>query len=216
MSLESDPAEPADPAKQADSARRGRLLDDPYVIRALAHPLRLDLFAALGRRGQATTSELARDLDIIHGVASHHLRQLAKYGFVEQVPGKDRREHPWRQLETGYQWPDSHAAPETTAGAAVLQQIVAERVLEGFLRWQQQRGDWPEEWLEGSGVSTMTVYLTAAELAELGAELDAVLRRYIDARPIADTASRPAGSVPVDLAYFAVPTSAPSSPSPSS
>src|ERR1700704_5379653 len=87
MSLESD---------SGRSRQRWRLLDDPVAIRALAHPLRHDLMSIIGRRGRATTADAARELGISHRLASHHLRQLAKYGFVEQVAGKDHRERPWR------------------------------------------------------------------------------------------------------------------------
>src|SRR6266516_4014403 len=80
----------------AASGRRWRVLDDPVAIRALAHPLRTGLMDIVGRLGRATTAEAARELGISHGLASHHLRQLAKYGFVEQVTGKDHRERPWR------------------------------------------------------------------------------------------------------------------------
>ncbi|MBS2537026.1 helix-turn-helix domain-containing protein [Catenulispora sp. NF23] len=200
MSLESEPAQPP---------HRGRLLNDPVVIRALAHPLRLDLLAALGRRGQATTAEVARELGLVHGVASHHLRLLAKYGFIEQIPGKDKRERPWRPVEDGYQWPDAQPTPEATAATEVLEQVIAERVIEGFTRWRRSRHTWPGEWLDGSGVATATVYLTADELSAITAEFEAMVRRHTDARPIGDAASRPDGSVPVDLAYFAVPTPAP-------
>ena len=76
--------------------RNERLLEDPLAIRALAHPLRLDLLAAVSRAGRITTADAAREVEVSHGLASHHLRQLAKYGFIEQVPGKDNRERPWR------------------------------------------------------------------------------------------------------------------------
>ncbi|MBR7839653.1 helix-turn-helix transcriptional regulator, partial [Actinospica durhamensis] len=211
MSLESEPAQSPAPA---DPPRRGRLLEDPYVIRALAHPLRLDLLDALGRRGQATTAQVARDLGLVHGVASHHLRQLAKYGFVEQIPGKDRRERPWRRVEGAYQWPDAQATPEAAAATDVLEQVIVERVLEGFVRWQQERADWSPEWLDGSGVATTTVHLTAAELAALTAEFEAMVHRYSDARRNAGMSDRPADAVPVDLAYVAVPTRPPTPSTP--
>lgn len=199
MSLESEPS----------AGRRERLLNDPLTIRALAHPLRLDLLAVIGRSGQATTADAARELGISHGLASHHLRQLAKYGFIQQVVGKDNRERPWRPTENSYRWPDSHADPEATAATSVLEQVIAERVLDGFLRWQQQREDWSAQWLDGSGLATTTVYLTAEELAEITREFEMMVRRYSDARPIGDAAARPADSMPVDLAYFAVPTGTP-------
>ena len=104
------------------------------------------------------------------------------------------------------QWPDSQATPEATAATDVLEQVIAERVLQGFTRWQQARHDWPEEWLDGSGIATTTVYLTADELSAITAEFEAMMRRYTDARPIADATTRPTDSLPVDIAYFAVPT----------
>src|ERR1700720_3708475 len=61
------------------SGQRWRLLDDPMAIRALAHPLRHDLMSIIGRLGRATTADAAREIGISHGLASHHLRQLAKY-----------------------------------------------------------------------------------------------------------------------------------------
>ena len=202
MSLESEPA----------PAHRGRLLNDPVVIRALAHPLRLDLLAVIGRSGQATTADAARELGISHGLASHHLRQLAKYGFIEQVAGKDNRERPWRGVADSYHWPDSQSDPETAAATDVFEQVLAERVFEGFLRWQERRRDWPAGWLDGAGLSTTTVYLTPAELSELTAEIDVFFRRWVEARPIGDAANRPEGSKPVDLTYFAVPTGPPPTP----
>ena len=80
--------------------QRRRLLDDPRSMRALAHPLRLELQSIVGRAGRITTADAARELGISHGLASHHLHQLAKYGFVEQVGGADNRERPWRLVST--------------------------------------------------------------------------------------------------------------------
>jgi DNA-binding MarR family transcriptional regulator len=202
MSLESD-------AGREQTGQRWRLLDDPVAIRALAHPLRQNLMRILGRLGRATTADAARELGISHGLASHHLRQLAKYGFVEQVPGKDHRERPWRQVATSYNTRAAEATADGAAAVDVLEQVFAERVLEDFLDWQQRRKNWPDSWREYTGIGTATVYLTEAELAELGAAMDALIMRYADERPIDDLASRPAGSVPVSLAIFAVPGSEP-------
>ena len=117
MSLESESGQAAEPgprhpgeaetprageAEGRRSRQRWRLIDDPIAIRALAHPLRHDLMSIIGRLGRATTADAARELGISHGLASHHLRQLAKYGFVEQVEGKDHRERPWRMVATSY------------------------------------------------------------------------------------------------------------------
>jgi DNA-binding MarR family transcriptional regulator len=219
MSLESDSERIAEPGpglgEQAGDGRSGqrwRLLDDPVAIRALAHPLRHDLMSIIGRLGRATTADAARELGISHGLASHHLRQLAKYGFVEQVAGKDHRERPWRLVATSYSWGQVRDTAEGSVAVGVLEQLRAERAVEALLDWQQRRKDWPAAWREHSGIGESTIYLTQSELAAVDEEIDAVLRRYIDERPIDDVASRPAGSVPVTFTLFAVPGGPPGKP----
>ena len=181
------------------------MLDDPVAIRALAHPLRTRLLGIIGRLGRATTADCARELEISHGLASHHLRQLAKYGFVEQVAGKDHRERPWRRIATSYDWRQATATPEGAAAVDLLEQLQAEQALEAFLDWQRRRAAWPEAWREHTGIGTSGVYLTRDELAGLVKDVDALLLRYINERPLDDLASRPAGSVPVSFTLFAIP-----------
>src|SRR5580698_75505 len=133
MSLESGPADPGHPASRG---QRRRLLDDPRSMRALAHPLRLELQSIVGRSGRITTADAARELGISHGLASHHLHQLAKYGFVEQVGGADNRERPWRLVATSYG--PSAGVEERPGGAdavAVLEQVSAELAVEHLLDW---------------------------------------------------------------------------------
>src|SRR5690242_17924953 len=73
---------------------------DPRAIRALAHPLRLDLLELLSTIGPATAAHCGRILDVPQANCSFHLRQLAKYGFVEEAEaGTDQRERRWRVPE---------------------------------------------------------------------------------------------------------------------
>lgn len=196
MSLESGPER---------SKQRWRLLDDPVAIRALAHPLRHDLMSIIGRLGKATTADAARELGISHGLASHHLRQLAKYGFVEQVAGKDHRERPWRLVATSYTWSRARETAEGSAAVDVVEQLAAERAVEALLDWQQRRADWPAGWQDRAGLGDSTVWLTETEFAEITGAMDALLLRYVNERPLDDLASRPEGSVPVTFTLFAVP-----------
>ena len=76
MSLESA----ASPDDQERPGQRRRLLDDPLSIRALAHPLRLELQSIVGRSGKITAADAARELGISHALASHHLRQTRASG----------------------------------------------------------------------------------------------------------------------------------------
>jgi DNA-binding transcriptional ArsR family regulator len=199
MSLESDESGPA------RAGQRWRMLDDPVAIRALAHPLRHDLMSIIGRLGRITTADAARELGISHGLASHHLHQLAKYGFVEQVEGKDNRERPWRLVATSYNWTGARDTGEGSAAVDVLEQLFAERTIESFLDWQQRRSEWPAAWREHAGIHESSVYLLPDELAEIAAAIDAAVMPYIGERPIDDIGSRPAGSAPVTFTLFTVP-----------
>ncbi len=72
-------------------------ITDPRAIRALAHPLRLDLLHLLRAVGPSTAAECGRVLGASQASCSFHLRQLARYGYVEETePGHDRRERRWR------------------------------------------------------------------------------------------------------------------------
>lgn len=185
--------------------RRRRLLNDPHALRALAHPLRLKLQSIVGRADRITTADAARELGISHGLAFHHLRQLAKYGFVEQVAGADNRERPWRRVTTSTDIEGIEEQPEGSEALAVFEQVVAERALEDLVGWQERRASWSSTWRRCSGAGSSTVYLTEAELAELVDAFEKLLMGYIDERPIDDVDSRPAGSKAVTFTFIVTP-----------
>jgi len=165
----------------------------------MAHPVRLDLQALLGREGPMTAADAARRLGISQALASHHLRQLAKYDFVEPAPGKDNRERPWQLASTSQSWRDAAKTPEGAAAADVLEQLLAERALESLSRWQQQRPAEDEIWRDNSGIGQSGVYLTGGELADLVEQINALIQAYIDERPIDDKSTRPPGSRHVSI-----------------
>jgi predicted ArsR family transcriptional regulator len=179
--------------------RRVRFLDDPLAIRAMAHPIRLELQALLGREGPLTATETARRLGISQALASHHLRQLAKYDFVEPAPGKDNRERPWRVVSTSQSWPRTELTAEGEAAVGVLEQLLAERALDRLATWQQQRKGEDAVWRDSAGIDNTGIYLDAEELAELVAQIQQLLQRYVDERPIDDKSARPAGSRHVQI-----------------
>jgi DNA-binding transcriptional ArsR family regulator len=65
-------------------------ITDPALAKALAHPLRTRILAAL--EGQtASPSELAGKLDAPLGVVSYHVRRLEALGFLKLVKREPRR-----------------------------------------------------------------------------------------------------------------------------
>lgn len=84
---------------QTHSARdKPRSLSDPRALKALAHPLRMRLIGELSTRGSMRAVDLANAVDEPANSVSFHLRQLAKYGVIEQDDDRaaDGRERWWR------------------------------------------------------------------------------------------------------------------------
>ena len=73
-------------------------LSDPRVLRAIAHPVRTRILDELSASGPVRAADVARELGIPANQASFHLRQLAKYGLVEEAPeeARDKRDRVWR------------------------------------------------------------------------------------------------------------------------
>jgi len=70
-------------------------ITDPSLAKALAHPLRTRILAALEDR-TASPSELADELDAPLGIVSYHVRRLTALGFlklVKRVPRRGAVEH---------------------------------------------------------------------------------------------------------------------------
>src|SRR5580693_2977014 len=78
-----------------EQAARSVRLTDPRALRAYAHPTRMALVALLRRDGPQTATQAALATGESVASCSFHLRQLAKYGLVEEAGGRGR-EKPWR------------------------------------------------------------------------------------------------------------------------
>lgn len=73
-------------------------LHDPRVLRAIAHPVRNRILTELDAQGPLRATDVAQLLGIPANSASFHLRQLAKFGLVEEDPdaARDKRDRVWR------------------------------------------------------------------------------------------------------------------------
>ncbi|MGW4402895.1 ArsR/SmtB family transcription factor [Nonomuraea sp. NPDC004702] len=76
------------------------VLHDPDRLKALAHPMRRRMLTHLNIHGPATSTTLGELLGAKTGTTSYHLRQLEKYGFIEEIPERSSgRERWWRRAE---------------------------------------------------------------------------------------------------------------------
>jgi hypothetical protein len=182
-----------------------RTLDDARTLRALAHPLRIELMDQLTFRGPLTATQCAELVDASPSACSFHLRTLAKYGFVEEAEGGTGRQRPWRVVQLGNRWnsgpgtpPAERAAGETLAG------LVRDRDRQLHEAYLARADEFEPEWTSAAVQSNFGGYLTPAELREIGDKLLEMWLPYMQ-RIQADASERPAGARLVHMAAYGFP-----------
>lgn len=182
-------------------------LSDPAALRALAHPLRLRLVALLRREGPLTASEAGRRLGESSGSTSYHLRQLARFGLVEEAVDGPGRQRPWRVTALYTSWPSAPESEELAEASLVLDRFVVRRYAERLGEWIERRRAEPRDWVEAAAFGDSLLYLDVHELAAIRDELQALAERYLER--IADPMLRPPGARPVALVQIAFPVDEP-------
>jgi predicted ArsR family transcriptional regulator len=155
-------------------------ITDPRALRAIAHPLRMDLMYELYSRGSGRAVDLATALGIPANQVSFHLRTLAKYGLIEEAPeeARDRRDRVWRMASEGLSW-YSEDLEDKPGGPAAM------RV------WQRQNAAWMHEVIEAFNTEPgpddegtlrtaddVPMQLTKAEAEQAASEISEVLQRW--------------------------------------
>jgi DNA-binding transcriptional ArsR family regulator len=101
-------------------------ITDPQRIRAMTHPLRIELLDILSMVSEATATECAERTGESVASCSFHLRMLAKYGYVE--PGEPRgREKPWRLASRSRTIGPDVDNPESIREASAFARAVVEQ-----------------------------------------------------------------------------------------
>jgi len=105
-------------------------INDPRLIKALAHPLRVRILSILETRDMASPNEMAEELSVSLGVMSYHVRRLHALGFLELVRRTPRRgaiEHHYRAKArphvTDQGWAETPSIVKRAMVGASLQQI---------------------------------------------------------------------------------------------
>ncbi|WP_406498891.1 helix-turn-helix domain-containing protein [Streptomyces sp. NBC_00846] len=152
---------------------------DAKGLRALAHPVRVQLVGLLRKHGPSTATRLAERLDVNSGTASYHLRQLAAAGFVvEDTERGNARERWWRSVHqlTRFNHEDL-AEREPEAAMAYLQSVHSTytmRTQQGLNGLQAL----PRPWREAFDMSDAALRITPAEARRLRDEIWSVIDRY--------------------------------------
>jgi hypothetical protein len=161
---------------------------DAVAEAALRHPVRAALMELIVARGVLTSAQAARELGGSSGLYSFHLRQLARYGLIEEAPAGRGRVRPWRLAPAT---PSARPAPATD-----LDGLARGLEDESYQRWLAQRDRAPTRWQRDEAFSQI-LYLTPRELTEVGSAIRELIARYRqrEERP----AARPPGAAPVAI-----------------
>ncbi len=152
----------------------------PSSLRALAHPLRLDLLGQLRVHGPATASGLARRLGESSGLTSYHLRQLADAGLIEDDPDRGNgRERWWRAAHDASRLEEEQLTdPDDRAAAGAYKHLVADAHHRAAQRYLAEEPTWDPEWRASATLSDVVLHVTPDELTEVVDDLLAVLEPH--------------------------------------
>ncbi|PBC60828.1 transcriptional regulator [Streptomyces sp. Tue6028] len=184
-------------------------LSDLATLKALAQPRRQRMLQHLTLHGPATSATLARALGLNTGSTSYHLRELARYGFVEESsePRGQGRQRWWRAVPGDRRFPPrSRQSPEMRLVMDELNHHAYAADLELFEQTQLQAGGYEDPWADAFPYSRGSIRLTLPELRAFFEEYIALLNRY--KRPDADT-PRGARTVLTRFLAFPAPGAAP-------
>ena len=161
-------------------------------LRALAHPLRLQLLQVLHAEGPATASQLGRRLGESSGATSYHLRALYRAGMVEEAEQRNGRERWWRRSPERLVIPNSvppdasdSERAELQAAHAQIESMFVERDEAALERWMEVRYGLPLEWQDAQWIGNFRMWATAAEVRSF---VESVLQLAEQFRTAPDTA----------------------------
>lgn len=176
---------------------------DPAAMRAMAHPLKWTLMDVLLTEGAATSTRCAELTGESQANCSFHLRQLARYGLVEEAPSTSRKERPWRLTTVNQSWSRVQPDPVRAAAAAELEQVFVQHEFATLMRWVRTAAAYGDDWQRASMRAGAIAWLTPEELAVLRDQIEELMLSYRDR--VEDPAKRPAGSSLVRLFSAAYP-----------
>ncbi|MEU6998411.1 helix-turn-helix domain-containing protein [Nonomuraea sp. NPDC046570] len=167
------------------------LLLDPGRLKALAHPMRRQMLRLLEVHGPATSTTLGEQLGAKTGTTSYHLRQLEKYGFVEEIAERSAGRERWWRKAAGprdYRLPTpDQLAPEDRSVLAEFHRIGMEEerdLLDRFPAAYRRDPGWAKS---SRGFGRMT----KEELHDFHEEYIALLLKYSHRAEDAPPGARP-------------------------
>jgi predicted ArsR family transcriptional regulator len=149
------------------------------MLRGIAHPVRNRILEELSAAGPMRAADVAAALDMAANLASFHLRQLAKYGLVEEAPelARDGRDRVWRMVnEEGWTVNLDELAGQEGGKAAVA---VFRKQWTADAHEAVERASRPHQRKDVTvAVSSSALRLTKAEAKQLARELSDLTEQW--------------------------------------
>ncbi|GGS85396.1 ArsR/SmtB family transcription factor [Nonomuraea spiralis] len=177
--------------------RENVIVLDAKGLRALAHPVRVQLVDLLRKHGPSTATRLAEHLGVNSGTASYHLRRLGAAGFVEEDTERgNARERWWRSVHHITRLTDDQLAEQEPEAVLAYMQSIAALYNLRTQRTLNELQTMPGQWRRVLDLSSIALRLTPQEGQRLREELEEVVSRY---RPDLPGAAAPEGAARVSL-----------------
>ena len=149
----------------------------PAGLKALSHPVRLQLLGLLRVDGPATATTLAAQVGINSGAASYHLRQLAQHGFITDAPERGNARERWWQAAHQSTYADNTAdTPDERQTIDAYLQSVAMVYTQNLQAHIEERDTLSDEWRRASTLSDYYLRLSPAKARAVVQQLHALLQ----------------------------------------
>jgi predicted ArsR family transcriptional regulator len=203
--MDEEAAQPTESdAEQKPRVGYMREVSDARELRALAHPVRIQLYEVLAFHESLTATQASKLVGGSPSSVAYHLRTLAKYGYVEETNDGTGRERPWRLAQIGFSFSEENSAdPETKAAAQALSRQLFKRWLERREAFRRDRDRWAAEVREAVDDWNSVLIGTVEEFRELQEGFYKLTEKYNDR--IKHPELRPEGSHIFELQLFTHP-----------
>jgi DNA-binding transcriptional ArsR family regulator len=166
-----------------DLPERAERVLDAGALRALAHPLRIQIYDILTQWGPQTASSLASMTGESSGATSYHLRALAKHDLIREVEGRGTGRERWWERPRGsvsFVNPDAIKSPSGRAASQVVMSEFMKRRQEQLLEFIGGGLLTDDPWENGAMISTATAELTPEQSADLIKRIQALVNETVD------------------------------------
>lgn len=125
----------------------------------------------------ATSAQLARALGLNTGATSYHLRELARHGFVEEVPERAQgRQRWWQPVANDFRFPPrSRQGDDLRTALDEVTRLSFAADVDALMRWMAEGQG---AWADAVPYSRGTIRVTVEELHVFFEEYIALVNKY--------------------------------------